>query len=157
MPAPERLPKPAIFDSEGNLRYPKDLSGRLHQLGDKPLCEGAEDGEGGIPMYSFSSPAYRIWQYAFDGMIEGGMTHREAVDWLRSKNTRWWMDANGDPGGPLDFIGREISRSALGKADGGLGDTPSAHELLDVLSSIPEGKRATALRLLAAYGLTESA
>jgi len=156
MSAPERFPKPGIFDAEGDLKDPRDLSGRLHQLGDKPLWEGAEDGEGGIPMYSFSAPAYKIWQYAFDGMVEGGMTHKEAVGWLRSKSARWWMDANGDPGGPLDFIGREISRVALGKADGGLADTPSAHELLDALSSIPEGKRATALRLLAAYGLIES-
>jgi hypothetical protein len=62
-----------------------------------------------IPMFSYSRPAWILWQSVFDGMIQAGKTEDEAFAWLQSKNPRLLLDA--ELGDRLRLIGLEIGKS----------------------------------------------
>ena len=65
-----------------------------------PLCP--------IPMYSFNTPAYLLWQAVFDGLQEAGMSEVEAIEWLQSKSARWAMD--GELGDSIRALGHAYGK-----------------------------------------------
>ncbi len=62
-----------------------------------------------IPMYSFDRPAVALWQGVYEGMIEAGCSHKQATDWLQSKEPRWLFDITLEK--QMLQMGREIGRS----------------------------------------------
>ena len=64
------------------------------------------------PMYSFDQAAYYFWQGVYEGMIDEGKTHDEAIKILQSKATRWLLD--GKAGNDLMKFGRSLGRATLG-------------------------------------------
>lgn len=78
------------------------------------------DGNKAIPMYSYVRPAYLLWQAVYEGLVDAGRTHEQAVDWLQSKSARWALD--GELGDQLEEIGRALgraqARAAIARATG---------------------------------------
>lgn len=52
------------------------------------------DYENPIEMYSYSRPSSIFWNAFMNGLIHGGMTEKQAVDWLLSKKARWLLDGD---------------------------------------------------------------
>lgn len=46
------------------------------------------------PMYSFSRPAWIVWQAVYDGMLDNGFSHEKAMEVLASKHMRWALDGD---------------------------------------------------------------
>jgi hypothetical protein len=155
-PTDERKPKtpPEPFLPDGTLLYPEDLTGRLYQLfGKKPEIT-EKDGYVVIPMYSYDRPSAYLWQAVFDEMVKRGATHAEAIDWLKSKGPRHWLDERGGSDGPIVALGRSIAAEVMFSPSARPTQT-SAHEFLAAYSAIPEEKRALALDILRIHGLIE--
>ena len=60
------------------------------------------------PMYSFSRPAWLLWNAIANGLIEKGWTEEEIKFWLQSKDTRWALD--GDLGEEIEKLGKKYAR-----------------------------------------------
>lgn len=59
----------------------------------KPLY-GIPAGENATPMYSYERPAYIFWSAFMNGLQAGGLSERQAKDWLTSKKARWMLDGD---------------------------------------------------------------
>lgn len=66
-----------------------------------------------IPMYSYSTPAYYLWQAVYDGLREAGISDAKAIEWLQSKHARWAMD--GSLGDAIRKLGHDYGLQAGGK------------------------------------------
>jgi len=60
------------------------------------------------PMYSFSRPAWLLWNAIANALIEKGWTEDEIKFWLQSKDTRWALD--GSLGESIVKLGREYAQ-----------------------------------------------
>jgi hypothetical protein len=63
-----------------------------------------------VEMYSYERPANILWQGVYDGLRSRGMSHRKAVEWLQSRETRWLLD--GELGATLTKLGNAIGAAA---------------------------------------------
>ena len=68
-------------------------------------------GDRAIPMYSHERPSNLLWQAVYEGLVQSGMSHKQAVDWLQSKSPRWALD--GDLGDKIEALGKEFGRHAF--------------------------------------------
>jgi hypothetical protein len=74
----------------------------------RPMFESHD--KAAIPMYSFSRPAYMFWSAFMNGLIAGGMSEKDAKDYLCSKNTRWALDNDlGDQIERLGFLAGKVA------------------------------------------------
>ena len=79
-----------------------DITGNIGEL-----FHSKEEAE--WPMYSYSRPAYMLWNAIANGLHAKGWKEREIKEWLQSKNTRWALD--GDLGDKLMILGLEYAKS----------------------------------------------
>jgi hypothetical protein len=59
------------------------------------------------PMYSFSRPAYILWQGFYDGLRQRGLSHEQAMDEMQSKGTRWMLD--GEASKKIERLGQKMA------------------------------------------------
>ncbi len=63
-----------------------------------------------IEMYSYDRPAYTFWSAFMNGLMAGGLTEKQAEDWLTSKNARWSLD--GDLGDMIETLAFDYAKKA---------------------------------------------
>ncbi len=59
------------------------------------------------PMYSYSRPAYTLWNAIGARLASNGWTEEQIGEWLRSKGTRWALD--GKLGDMLIALGHDYA------------------------------------------------
>lgn len=59
------------------------------------------------PMYSYSRPAYMLWNAIANGLIAKGWTEEQIKEWMQSKETRWALD--GKLGDKILKLGEEYA------------------------------------------------
>ena len=60
------------------------------------------------PMYSYERPAYLLWNAIYNQLRAQKWTHKQAIDWLQSKNPRWSLDNT--LGDMIEKIGTEFAK-----------------------------------------------
>lgn len=65
------------------------------------------------PMYSYNGPAYTFWNGAAQALVEHGLSEKQAIEWLQSKNARWLMDAYAQE---IEALGKTLVQKYLGLA-----------------------------------------
>lgn len=68
---------------------PQDITGKIG-----PLFRDPESPE--IGFYSYSRAAYLFWQGFYEGLLQRGLTHQQAIEEMCSKGTRWMFDHDPD-------------------------------------------------------------
>ena len=79
-----------------------DITGKIGEL--FPSASPAE-----WPMYSYSRPAYILWNAIANALHKKGWSEQEIKDWLQSKETRWALD--GELGEQLTKLGQEYAKN----------------------------------------------
>jgi hypothetical protein len=62
------------------------------------------------PMYSYSRPAYLLWNAIANQLHAQGWTIDEIQTWLQSKQTRWALD--GELGTAIEKLGKAYAKKA---------------------------------------------
>lgn len=84
-----------------------DISGRIGAL--YPLHKSGEEPE--IPMYSYETPAWKLWNAIGETLHEAGWSDEKIFEWLRSKSTRYALD--GSLGDAIEEIGRDYAEKQI--------------------------------------------
>jgi hypothetical protein len=93
--------------AKAEARPPKAPEWRDYSIKFAPLWESPVKPDQ-IRMYSYERPANMIWNAIMNGMRQGGMTEKQAFEWLQSKSPRWMLD--GEFGDLLNEIGLQKGR-----------------------------------------------
>lgn len=80
----------------------QDFTGRLCDL--FPMTETFGEP---IKMYSYSRPAYLFWNAFLNGLIQRGLTEKQAIEEVQSKGVRWMLD-NDDK---IEALGLEMAKA----------------------------------------------
>lgn len=67
-----------------------DITGRLCDL--FPMAAPIAERKDAIPMFSYSRPAWQLWQAVFEELVKAGWTEADAIAWLQSKHPRHMLD-----------------------------------------------------------------
>lgn len=65
------------------------------------------------PMYSYSRPAYMLWNAIANGLHAKGWTEDEIKNWLASRDTRYALD--GDLGDAILKLGEDYAEKMTSK------------------------------------------
>lgn len=61
-----------------------------------------------VTMYSYSRPAWVFWQGYYNGLIDNGLTHEQAIAVLQSRDVRWMLDDKSDQ---IKELGYNLARN----------------------------------------------
>lgn len=82
-----------------------DWTGRMQDL--YPASADSD----AIPMYSYSRPAWTLWQAIIGELFQAGWTEREVQAYLQSRYPRWELD--GELGERLRALGEAYGRELV--------------------------------------------
>lgn len=64
-------------------------------------------------MYSYDRPAYIFWSAFMNGLIDAGMSEKDAIEYLKSKATRYLLD--GKLSDHIEKLAYETARAQVKK------------------------------------------